>query len=252
MRWPGFRKVRRQVGRRIDRRRAELGLPDLAAYRRLLEDDPTEWLRLRELCRVTISRFHRDRRLFEVLRESVLPELARRAAEREPAVLRAWSAGCASGEEPYTLAIIWGLALRARFPQVSLEILATDVDPHVLQRAAEATYPASSVRELPDSWRERAFIGGEGAWHLRAELRDGVGFQCMDLLEDMPPGPFDLILCRYLAFTYFDEDRQRAVAQRFAARLSPHGRLVIGSHEKVPPGCGLLPAPEHPHLYRKP
>src|SRR5438477_9810042 len=114
MRWDGFRKVRRQVCRRIERRSRELGLTDLAAYRDYLERRPDEWARLDALCRVTISRFYRDRETFAALEQEVLPALARGGAEIE-----VWSAGCASGEEPYTLALLWKLELA----RLSLRIL---------------------------------------------------------------------------------------------------------------------------------
>lgn len=103
--WPGFRKVRRQVCKRLRRRMSELELADFAAYRARLESDPAEWQVCDECCHITISRFFRDRRVFEVLRDRVLRDIAPRA-QREHRDVRIWSAGCASGEEPYTLKIL--------------------------------------------------------------------------------------------------------------------------------------------------
>jgi chemotaxis protein methyltransferase CheR len=101
LRWPGFRKVRRQVCKRLKRRIEELGLVDFAAYRARLEADASEWGVFDECCHITISRFFRDRGVFEALRQRVLPDIATRArSERQTA--RIWSAGCASGEGPYT------------------------------------------------------------------------------------------------------------------------------------------------------
>src|SRR6185295_20147796 len=108
-RWQGFRNVRGQVCKRIARRARELGLADLEAYRAHLEAHDDEWPVLDALCRVTISRFYRDRAVFDRLRLEILPAFAERAAARGESVVRAWSAGCASGEEPYTLAMIWSL-----------------------------------------------------------------------------------------------------------------------------------------------
>ncbi|MFP3941442.1 MAG: CheR family methyltransferase, partial [Thermoanaerobaculia bacterium] len=102
MRWSGFRKVRRQVCRRITRRMGELGLRSLREYRERLEAEPGEWRELDRLCRVTISRFWRDRGTFRTLEETVLPALAGAALETGNATLEAWSCGCASGEEAYT------------------------------------------------------------------------------------------------------------------------------------------------------
>src|SRR4051794_33421873 len=127
LRWPGFRKVRRQVCRRIARRVAELGLADLDAYREHLLGHPEEWEVLRALTPVTISRFARDRAVFAALRETVLPALAAAARETGRDRVRAWSAACASGEVAYTLAMLWDDGL-------PLEVLATDVHPPVLAR----------------------------------------------------------------------------------------------------------------------
>src|SRR5687767_6728995 len=101
MRWEGFRRVRRQVCRRIERRRRELGLDGLPAYRLYLEQHPDEWPVLDSLCRVTISRFYRDRGVFAFLEGEVLPAVAQGAVRDGRQALEAWSAGCASGEEPY-------------------------------------------------------------------------------------------------------------------------------------------------------
>ena len=105
MRWTGFRKVRGQVCKRIKRRLKQLGLEEYSSYRQLLETEPAEWRVLDECCHITISRFFRDRDVFELLRKRILPEMARKAA-REGRPARIWSAGCASGEEPYTLRML--------------------------------------------------------------------------------------------------------------------------------------------------
>jgi chemotaxis protein methyltransferase CheR len=90
MRWPGFRKVRRQVGRRVDRRLRQLGLDDVSAYQDYLEDHPREWLLLDEFCRISISRFYRDRGVFDLIGNEVLPQLAVAAIVRGDRELRVW------------------------------------------------------------------------------------------------------------------------------------------------------------------
>ena len=107
LRWEGFRRVRRHVCRRLPRRLRELSLPDLNAYRMWLQSNPSEWSWLDEACRITISRFHRDRAVWECIRASVLPALARAAQQRADRRIRCWSAGCASGEEAWTLVFAW-------------------------------------------------------------------------------------------------------------------------------------------------
>ena len=116
LRWYGFRKVRNQVCKRIRRRMETLGLEDFAVYQDHLERHPEEWAILDGFCRITISRFYRDRNVFRVLGERVLPQLAQRAAQEKRDVA-CWSAGCASGEEVYTLRILWDLTLADSSPR---------------------------------------------------------------------------------------------------------------------------------------
>jgi chemotaxis protein methyltransferase CheR len=127
LRWAGFRKVRRQVCRRISRRLAELGLSDGAAYRIYIEGNADEWDRLDRFCRITISRFWRDPAVFESLRDSVLPALG--------STVSVWSAGCASGEEPYSL------VLAAAEAGIAVRVLASDVDAALLDRHAPPVTP---------------------------------------------------------------------------------------------------------------
>jgi chemotaxis protein methyltransferase CheR len=246
LRWQGFRKVRRQVCRRIERRVEELGLAGGADYRAYLAANPGEWARLDELCHVTVSRFYRDRGACELLRDEVLPELAGQA------VVEAWSAGCASGEEPYTLALIWHFGVAPRFPSAALRILATDVDEAVLGRALMAEYPVSSLRELPQEWRLAAFEALGDRYRLRDELRSSVTFLRHDVRCEPPGGPYDLVLCRNLAFTYFAEELQREVAARLASCIRPGGALVLGTHERLPlEVAAFAPRSETLRVYRR-
>jgi chemotaxis protein methyltransferase CheR len=252
LRWSGFRRVRRQVCKRLGRRLRALGLGNLTAYRTRLQADAAEWAALDALCRITISRFGRDHAVWTGLAEHVLPALAEGARARHEPVLRAWSAGCASGEEPYTLAILWQQVLAPRFPAVALRILATDADAHLLERARRACYGAGTLRELPPDWRAAAFQRRGARWCLREKLRAAVTTQCADLREAVPDGPFHLILCRNVAFTYFAEPLQQRILAELAARLVPGGVLVLGSHERLPAGeWGLAPHPAALHCWRK-
>jgi chemotaxis protein methyltransferase CheR len=232
LRWQGFRKVRRQVCRRVSRRIAKLGL-STDAYRVHLEATEDEWDVLSGLCRVTISRFWRDRAVLEALRDEVLPELG-------PA-LSAWSAGCASGEEPYSL------VLAAAEARVEIHVIATDVDPVLLERARRACYPESSLRDLPAHLRARTFEGG----CLRSEYREPVGFLRHDVRDGAPGGTFDLTLCRNLVFTYFADELQREVGRHLSRSLRAGGALVVGAHEALPEGLAdLEPWPGARGVYR--
>jgi chemotaxis protein methyltransferase CheR len=231
--WPGFRKVRGQVCKRIKRRMHSLGIASLADYRAKLEADPAEWPVLDGFCRITISRFWRDQSTFAMLKHEVLPEIARRATA-EGREARIWSAGCASGEEPYTVKILWDLEVGPRFPGVSLDVVATDLDEALLDRARRACYPAASLRELPPELTAQAFTEGNGCRCVKAAHKQGIQFLQQDVRNEAPPGCFDLVMCRNLAFTYFAPKRQEVVLERIRASLNPGGFLVIGSHEHLP------------------
>ncbi len=234
-RWSGFRMVRRQVCKRIGRRLAELGLSDVKAYRTFLSANADEWHRLDWLCRVTISRFYRDRVVFDGLREVILPELACRAVKARRECVRCWSAGCASGEEPYTLQIIWQLRVAAEVGcSIPLRITATDTDPHLLARAHDAAYPPSSLEDLPDELAAMAFERDNGSRILKPAFRREIEWEVHDIRRQAPDGPFDLVLCRNLAFTYFEELVQRRVLEVIHSAMRCTGYLVVGSHEHLP------------------
>jgi chemotaxis protein methyltransferase CheR len=211
----------------------ELGIQNLDAYRARLEAAPEEWAALDAICRIPISRFHRDRAVFDVLSREVLPGRAEAAAREGRPSVRIWSAGCASGEEPYTIALLWHLQIAPRYPRIEMELIATDVDETMIERARRGSYAEGSLRELPAVLRDAAFLH-DGAWRVRDELRRGITFRREEMRDVMPDGPFDVILCRNTAFTYFDEATQRAVAARLVARLRHGGCLVIGCHETLP------------------
>lgn len=249
--WPGFRKVRGQVCKRLARRMRDLGLSNFAAYRARLEADPTEWRVLDESCHITISRFFRNRGIFEALRTRVLPEIAARAG-REGRPARIWSAGCASGEEAYTVRIIWDVELATVYPAVCLVITASDVDDTMLARAREGCFAAASLRELPAPLVALGFERVGSSYCVRSPYREGIEFLNQDLRSDMPPHLFDLILCRYVAFTYFTLSLRRRVLARMIERLRPGGFLVIGAHEELPAAVpGLRPVTGHRRIFQK-
>ena len=252
LRYEGFRRVRGQVCKRVGRRMKALGLPGLAAYLERLEADPAERAVLDSLCRVTISRFYRDQGVFDALREPLLPEVLEAARARGETAFRVWSAGCASGEEPYTVAVLFRLGLRPRFPGFRLELVATDADASLLERARRGCYQRPTLRELPPEWVDQAFASMGGELCLRPEFREGLDFRCEDLRQRMPEGPFHLVLCRNVAFTYFAPLVQREVLARLLTRLVPGGLLAIGAHESLPEGVtGLTRAAGALPLFRR-
>jgi chemotaxis protein methyltransferase CheR len=252
-RWPGYRKVRGQVCKRVGRRLKELGLTDLEAYQVYLGAHPEEWSLLDGFCRITISRFFRDRKVYETLGGEVLPELARQAESNSEPVLRIWSAGCGAGEEPYSISMLCRLSDNPGLQRARVRILATDSDEHQLDRARTAIYPVGCTKDMPVEIRDSAFERlDQDQLLLREPYREGIEFACQDLRQDMPEGPFHLILCRNLTFTYFIEDTQREILAALHQRLLPGGYLVLGAHEQLPPGGPPFEALPHcPSIVRR-
>ena len=240
-RWHGFRKVRKQVCKRIRQRIRELGLTDLHSYRQYLENHREEEKVLDSLCNITISRFYRDRPIFERLENEILPSLVEKAIRNRQKQVRCWSAGCCSGEEPYTLAILWKLSVLPKVrTDIPLQITATDRDPYLIERAGKGVYPEGTFKDMPPEWKDQAFEKRENNFYIKEFLRQDVQFLEQDIRYDLPDGAFELILCRNLVFTYFQEDLQHETFRRIMTKLKPGGYFITGIHEFIPERQNIL------------
>ncbi len=252
MRWPGFRKVRKQVCKRIQRRIDSLGLADLDAYRCYLQSHNDEWSTLDHCCRVTVSRFYRDRVVLEHIARDVLPALGRTAIAAGDLSLRCWSAGCAMGEEAYSLILIWDMMAGKDCPDVDINVIGSDIDEILLQRAERGCYSPGSLKALPDSWLQAAFSHQNNEYCLEQRLRNKAGFTRQDIRDKSIAGPFHIVFCRNLAFTYFDHALQLEVLEHLHQVLVNGGALVIGGHESLPQGSrGFEPWSGHRAIFRK-
>ena len=252
MRWPGFRKVRSQVCKRIERRMRQMHIDGFPAYKTYLHQHSQEWLVLNELSRITISRFYRDKAVFAYLMQQILPDLAQQVMARGDTRLKIWSAGCASGEEPYTVSLMWWLQLHSNFPDIELSVTATDAGDIMLTRAQQACYSFSSIKNLPPPWRELAFRVKNESYCLKPQFRQGVQFFQQDIRAQTPEDRFDLVLCRNLVFTYFDSPLQQRVLERVQNSVRNGGVLVTGIHENLPPGSAAFVAlSERLKIYQK-
>ncbi len=230
--WDGFRKVRKGVKKRLQQHMQSLGCRDVEHYLHRIQNDESAKDECEALLLVTISRFFRDHVLWDHLRCRVLPELN----DRFPGGLNAWSAGCANGEEPYTLAMLWK-DLSARVPAPApLRILATDANPVCLQRADNGQYPASSLKEVPEHYKTRWFatVRGGRQFQVDPSLKDLITWQHHHLMDPPPPGPFQIILMRNNLLTYYQGTNVFLVLIRILSTLSIPGVLILGSHEHLP------------------
>jgi chemotaxis protein methyltransferase CheR len=177
--------------------------------------------------------FFRNAAQFDALREHIFPELITRRSAHQ--TLRIWSAGCATGEEPYSLAMLLG-DLLPNPHSWGLNILATDINPHFLTRAREALYGNWSFRETPQALRDRFWVAEQGRWRLHPAIRQMVHFARLNLVEPCYPAiangtaALDLIICRNVTI-YFDEATTRQIIARFYSALAPGGWLIVGHAE---------------------
>ena len=247
-----WRKYRRRAARhRIDRRLKELGIVDYTSYLDLLRTDPAEAEGLADTMRVTVSRFFRDRACWIDLVQKALPLLL--AEMPAGSTFRVWSAGCCGGEEPYTIALVWLEYLRPIFPTLDISILATDIDDSSLERASRGLYSEASLREAPPGIRDKWFRPSNGLWRIDESVGDLVRFENRNMMKDPLPSAIDLVLCRYLIFTYYRGERLAKAANLVHEALRPGGVLMTGSRESLNAACEDLfePWPGSRWIYRK-
>jgi len=252
MQWKGFRRVRTQVCKRLEKRIKSLKLKDVSNYRTYLDNNEQEWNTLLQLCRVTISRFYRDKLVFSQLEQIYLPLLAQQTITHGEKTLKIWSIGCASGEEPYTLSIIWKHILSEQFPGINMAISATDIDNKLLERATRGAYTFSSIKNLPIDWHTKCFEQHDELYYLHPEYKTVVEFKQQDVRKLTTDKIFNMVLCRNLVFTYFDSQLQNEALSRIWQCMAPGGILVIGVHEKLPEGnTGFIVLSEKLGVYQK-
>ena len=252
MKWKGFRRVYGQVCKRLARRLSALSLSDLDGYRDYLESHKDEWLMLDSPCQVTVSRFYRDKMMFAFLANEVIPDLARQAVQQDKDMIKVWCIGSASGEEPYTVNLIWQFHCQQQFPQLNMGIVTTDTNENLLDRMEQACYSYATVKNLPAAWCEEAFNKKGELYCLKPTCRGDILRLQQDVRETVPDECFDLILCRNLVCTYYDDELQHETMTRIIQQLTPGGALVLGIHEQLPEGItGFESWSEKLRVFRK-
>ncbi len=217
---------REMVYARLARRLRSIGLSSFDDYVRYLELEPAEWEHCTNALTTNVTSFYREPHHFEILGEH--------ARHADPGAYRAWSAGCSTGEEPYTIAMCLA---EARGPG-SFSIVASDLDTQVLAAAGHGIYPLESVLRLSEARQKRFFLRGTGRYQgqarVRPELVSTVEFLRINLMdESWPVGPgLDAIFCRNVMI-YFDKPTQRRLIERFAALLRPQGLFFAGHAESL-------------------
>ncbi|QXJ26489.1 PAS domain-containing protein [Actinomadura graeca] len=216
--------------RRIKRRMDALGLAEVGEYRDFLELEPEEFARLFDSLLINVTSFFRDPPAWQALRETVLPEML--AAKDPSRPIRIWSAGCATGEEAYTLAIVLAEALGPDEFRERVKIYATDLDEDALQQARAGVYSERQVAELPEDLRRTYFEPAGPKYAFRRDLRRQVIFGRNDLTHDAPISRVDLLVARN-TLMYFNAETQTGVIRRFHFALGSPGYLFLGKAEML-------------------
>lgn len=219
------------VRRRIAVRMRARAVHTYADYARILDGDNVEWDKLMDALTINVTKLFRNWETYALLADTIIPEVW--AAHSDP--IKVWSAGCSSGEEPYSLATLFFRAgersRRAATPE-RVRILGTDIDKRSLDSARAALFDEEAFADTPPEYRDRYFSAGYPASVL-PEIKALVTLERRDLLlESAPPGGFHMIVCRNVLI-YFDRETQEMLFQRFHDALLPGGMLVLGKVETL-------------------
>ncbi len=226
---------RSSIERSIARRIRTVGARSLSEYASLLRSDGEELHTLISDITVDFSFFFRDEKLFETLRQSILPEIirAKKACGQSP--VRVWCAGCGAGEEAYSIAILLFEAFKGNVGRegrpLGHTIFATDVDASSLAKSRAGIYSPESMKNVPRFTRERYFLF-DGRYRIKDFIKNLICFGKHDLLSDCPISRIDLLLCRNVLI-YLDKGGQSVVLRRLRYAVRPGGFLVLGKSESL-------------------
>jgi len=222
---------RRGIKRKVEHRIFQIGLSNYEGYLIKVRSDPAELNHLSKILTVTISRFFRDSEVFNTIGTSIIPVIINNRGEGD---FKIWSIGCASGEEPYTLSLVWKEKFEKICLRIPLSILATDINENLLARAKDGRYKKSSLKEAPQDILGSYFKMDNEFYILDKAIRESVEFRRHDIIHEEPFSGMDMVFCRNLAFTYFSKGSQIDVLKKIATSLKEEGYLVIGKDESLP------------------
>ena len=224
------------IRRRLQLRLAATGMPDYASYHKYLIENPGEMDALIDSLTIKVSYFFRNPFVFEALHEFVLPEIMDAFKDD---TLRIWCAGCATGEEPYSLAILLKEFIKKEAISPKVFIIGTDIDRQALKDAEKALYSADSLSEVKKGCLDRHFTFKDGLYRLDEEIRSMVTFAYHDVTDLSPPregifSDYHLIFCRNVLI-YFEQDTCKKVLNSLSGFILQSGCLALGEAEAMPP-----------------
>jgi len=224
---------RAYLERRLAARLRALDLSTYREYSDVLAENPAEYENLLATLTINVTDFFRDKPVWDILRERVLPDLIADKMRSKSRTIRVWSAGCASGEEPYSLAMAILAALGTDRDKFLITILATDLDENIIKTAALGRYETAKLRHIPEAFRSKyTHALSDTEFEVVPEVRRLVRFRHSSLFDSSPMKVADLILCRNV-FIYLDRARQSRVLETFWGSMARGGYMVLGRSEKM-------------------
>jgi two-component system CheB/CheR fusion protein len=226
-----FRGYKRSsLERRIRKRLSVVGIEDLDTYRAYLEAHPSEYVELLNTILINVTAFFRDPASWEVLRDQAIREILKNRSAKDP--IRVWSVGCASGEEAYSLAMLFAEELGAQAFKRRVKIYATDLDEDALEQGRRGRFPAKEVQDIEESLLKKYFEKVGPDYVFQRDLRRAIIFGRHDIMNDAPISNIDLLVCRNVLI-YLDTATQNRVLPRLHYALSDGGFLFLGKAETL-------------------
>ena len=238
------------VLRRIERRINVRSLPDLPAYAAYLKENPDETNTLLKDLLISVTNFFRDKEAFNYLEKEIIPKILTDKKSNDQ--IRIWVAGCATGEEAYSLAMLFAEQLASVFDSPTVQIFATDIDEAAIAAAREGFYTLNDAADVSPERLRRFFVEEPGGYRIRRELREKILFANHNLLKDPAFSRLDLVTCRNLLI-YFNQTAQERVMETFHFALNPGAFLFLGTSESVDGASDLyapVSAEQHVHQSR--
>jgi chemotaxis protein methyltransferase CheR len=244
----------RYVERRINVRLNALGLTTYRQYAAYLDAHPEEYARLLDTLTINVTQFFRDPDVYQLFRDEVLPAVVSAKQQRKQRLLRIWSAGCATGQEPYSLAMSALDAIERLDAGTMLPtVIGTDIDPVALATAKAGEYPAKEIAHIPEPDRTRYVEIDGDRMRMRQSVKDIVRFQYLNLFENPPIHGVDVVFCRNV-FIYFNRSDQERLLNAFWESLTRGGYLVLGRSERLTPQVSerFVLVDSRQRIYQKP
>ena len=225
------------VERRIKKRLFEHHLETYEQYSALLDSDPEEYSKLFDTLLINVSEFFRDPDAWDIIANEIIPDIL--AKKKEGDAIRIWSAGCSSGEEPYSLAVLMSEKLGDAITDYNVRIYATDIDDKALGEARRGVFPQDKLKNVREDLLNKYFIRENSFYKVQRNIRQMVTFGLLDLASDAPISHVDMIICRNVLI-YFKVDLQNRVVTKFHYAINKNGYIFFGKSESMLVGSNLF------------